>query len=156
MTRMLKRMGTNIVLLVAAATSLAGCTMWKEKAATDWSSATGAEHYERLMFKEIKARNWAEVERHLAPTFVAVLPGGSRDRAASLESLKPLALTDYSLGDFDVRPAGADMVVTYTAILQGTYNGQPLPSERLRMMTVWQQVNKGWAAIAHSAVPEPH
>ena len=31
-----------------------------------------------------------------------------------------------------------------------TYDGQPLQLSHVRMMSVWQQEKKGWAAIAHA------
>jgi hypothetical protein len=150
MPAMTKAHMLSICVLAAALSACSGCTMWKEKPANSWSSATGGEHFERLLWHDVKARHWAEVEAHLAPIFVSVYAGGARDRAATMDYLKSLALTDYTLGDFTTTTNGADMVVTYTAQVKGTYQGQPLPSETIRMMTVWQQVTKSWVAIAHS------
>ena len=132
--------------------------MWKEKPVNSWSGATGAEHFERLMWGDVKAQHWVEVEGHLAPTFVSLYPGGTRDRAATMDYFKSLSLTDYTLGDFNTTTNGADLVVTYTARISGTYKSQPLSSEPIRMMTVWQQVTKNWIAIAHSETPAsgPH
>jgi hypothetical protein len=124
--------------------------MWKEKPANSWSSATAAEQFERLMWRDVKEQHWARVEAHLAPTFVSVYASGTRDRAATMDYLKSLVLADYTLGDFNTTTNGADMVVTYTARVTGTYKGHPLPSEPTRLMTVWQQVTKNWVAIAHS------
>ena len=136
--------------LAAALAACSACTMWKEKPANSWSSATGGEHFERLMWRDVKAQHWAEVESHLAPTFVSLYPSTARDRAATMDYLKSLSLADYTLGDFNTTTNGADMVVIYTARVTGTYKGQPLPAEPIRMMTVWQQVTKNWVAIAHS------
>lgn len=137
-------------VLAAVLAACFGCTMWKEKPANSWSSATGGEHFERLMWRDVKAQHWADVEAHLAPSFVFVHASGTRDRAATMDYLKSLALSDYTLGDFNSTTNGADLVVTYTAQVKGTSNGQPLSSEPIRMMTVWQQVTKSWVAIAHS------
>jgi Domain of unknown function (DUF4440) len=134
------------------ATSLA-CTVWSEKPATSWSRATGAEHFERLLWRDVREKHWADVERHLAPTFVSIYAGGTRDRAATMDYLRSLSLADYTLGDFSVSSNGADLVVTYTARVMGASNGQPLPSQPIHMMTVWQQVTNGWVAIAHSETP---
>lgn len=136
--------------LAAALAVCSACSMWKEKPVNSWSSATGAEQFERLMWRNVKDKRWAEVEGHLAPTFVSLYPGGTRDRAATMDYLKSLSLTDYTLGDFNTTTNGADMVVTYTAQVSGTYKDQPLSSEPIRMMTVWQQATKSWIAIAHS------
>ncbi len=108
------------------------------------------------MWRGLKEKKWLQFERHLAPTFVFVNQSGTRDKAATLEFLKPLALADYTLGDFKVETNGADLVVAYTARISGTYNGKPLPKEPVRMMTVWQEVTKGWVAIAHSESVQQH
>lgn len=71
---------------------------------------------------------------------------GSRDRAQAMERLKSLDLASYSLGDLQVRPAGADIVVAYTILLRASSGEETT----LHMMTVWQQVKGGWMAIAHS------
>ncbi len=142
-----RRLNPRLAALAATllALVLSGCTMWEQKP-TAWSSATGAEQFERLLWQEIKAKNWPEVERRLAPTFVEVTSTGSRDRAQTLERLKSLDLADYSLGDLEVRPAGGDMVVAYTITLRASSGVETT----LHMMTVWQQVKGGWVAIAHS------
>ena len=149
---------TLFLCAVAALSACSACTMWKEKPASSWSGATGAEQFERLMWRDVKAQHWAQVERHLAPTFVSLYHGGTRDRTATMDYLKSLSLTDYTLGDFNTTTNGADLVVTYTARVSGTYKNQPLSSEPIHMMTVWQQVTKNWMAIAHSETPasDPH
>jgi hypothetical protein len=145
-------MQTARILATCAALALvaaSSCTVWKEKPANAWSGATGAEQFEKLMWQDVKNKDWADFERHLAPNFLSVDATGTRDRRTMMESVKAIVLTDYSLGDFKVETNGADFVVTYTVRLSGTWNGQPLPSAPLTMMTVWQQVTKGWMAIAH-------
>ena len=142
-----------LCILAAALAACSACTVWKEKPVNSWAGATGAEHFERLMWHDVKARHWQQVESHLAPSFVSVYPGGTRDRSATIDYLKSLSLTDYTLGDFNTTSHGADMVVTYTARVTGTHKDQPLPSGPIHMMTVWQQVTNRWVAIAHSETP---
>jgi hypothetical protein len=150
MPAMMKARTLFLCGLAVTLAACSACTMWKEKPANSWSSATAAEQFERLMWRDIKEQHWAQVEAHLAPTFVSLYAGGPRDRAATMDYLKSLAIADYTLGDFNTTTNGADLVVTYTARVTGTYKGQLLPSEPIRMMTVWQQVTKNWIAIAHS------
>jgi len=150
--------GLFLCLLAVVLAACSGCTMWKEKPANSWSSATGGEQFERLMWRDVKAQDWADFRAHLAPSFVSIEAGGTRDRAATVDYLKSATLSDYTLGDFATASHGADLVVTYTAQVKGTRNGQPFPAEPMRMMTVWQQVTKSWVAIAHSETPAggPH
>ncbi len=131
---------------------LSGC--WEKAKTTAWSNATGAESFERLMWDDIKAKNWNSVEQHLGAAFVLTTPEGIYNRDRTMEYLKGgFDVEDYSMGDLNVWPAGNDMVVTYTITLRGTENGKPLPSTPVHMMTVWQQVKRGWIAVAHSSVP---
>jgi len=131
---------------------LATTSCWEEKQPPTWKSATGPEAYEKLMWDEIKAKNWPQVERRLAATFVAVDAEGTHDRAQTMELMKQLDLRDYVLGELKATPNGNDMMVTYTIVMTGTYKGQPIPNQPFRMLTVWQQVKGGWIAVAHSDV----
>ncbi len=132
---------------------LAGCTMWGEHPVKHWDEATGAEGLERNYWKDVKAKNWSELDRHLAGNYISFTPEEGRlDRQAALDHLKLLQLDDYSLGDFQVELNSQTLVVTYTITMRGSYAGQPLPAAPVRMMTVWQQQKAGWLALAHSVI----
>ena len=103
-------------------------------------------------WREVKAKNWTELERHLAGNFVSASTRGTRDRAATVEYLKQLQLDEYSLGDFQVELNGQALVVNYSLTATGTIEGRPLPAGPVRMMSVWQQQKSGWTAIAHSTI----
>jgi len=139
---------------LVAALSLAGCAVpvWRESAVRHWPDATGGEHLERLFWEDVKAKRWAELEKHMASTYVAVSSAGRFDRAQALGHLKELGLSAYTLSNCEVQPNGRDATVSCTLALQGTSAGQPIPSAPLRSMTVWQNGNHGWMAIAHSTV----
>ena len=129
-----------------------GCSAWTEPKKATFSNATGAEQFERLLWEAIKAKNFGEVERQLAATFVDVTHAGARDRAGFIAEVRQMDISDYSLGDVQVVPNGNDMVVHYNITLRGTASGKPLPNTPIHMMTVWQQAKKGWTAIAHASV----
>ena len=74
------------------------------------------------------------------------------DKAAALAQIQQLQLDDYTLGDVQGEMNSDTFVVTYTIAMRGTFGGQPLPTEPLRMMTVWQKESAGWMAIAHSVL----
>jgi hypothetical protein len=82
--------------------------------------------------------------------FTFVSSSGTRDRAAALEQWKTWDVQSVSLGDVQVRTAGGDFIVTASVTLTGTVGGQPAPSQPIHTMTVWQQVSKGFVAVAHS------
>ena len=148
----MKSRPASFVLLTALL--LSGCTMWREHpGSTKWSDATGGEGLERSFWQEVKDKEWNELEHHMAGNFIAVSPEQGRlDKAAALAHLKQLQLDDYTLGDVQTELNSDTFVVSYTVAMRGTIAGQPLPSEPVRMMTVWQKQKAGWVAIAHSVL----
>ena len=142
------------VVAISVGLCLTGCTIYPEKPVSAWPAATGGEHFERLFWDDVKNRRLAELEPRLGSTFVATVPAGVQDRARFLAYLKTLQLSDYSITDLTTEPAGQDIVVTYTITLRGSQAGQPLPLTPMTMMTVWQQVKRGYIAISHSEVPK--
>jgi ketosteroid isomerase-like protein len=152
---MLRRVFEHVRLLAISlfiCSLLTGC--WKEPSKFNWGNAPGAEQHERLMWQAIREKNWSEVERHLAPVFVGVdTDGRSYDHAAWIEYWKAAQIRDLSLGEITVQPEGPDMVVTYELHLSGARSSQPIPSSSLRVVSVWQQLKKGWVLIAQSSTP---
>jgi len=138
-----------ILLLALLASS---CTMWKEKQPKTWQSATGPEAFEQLLWQDIQAARWAEVERRLAPTFVTIGPQERYDRAAAMEQLKKLQVMEFAIGEVDVRPNGDTAVITYLITVNGSLAGEPLRGP-MRRMSVWQKQADGWLLIASSGIP---
>lgn len=129
-----------------------GCGAGVPKHAT-WKNATGAEQYERLMWKAIRDKDWKAVEYRLAPMFVGVNSAGQElDRASWIEYWKSAGISDFSLGEVTVRPAGADMLVTYVLRLTGPPDKPQRPAA-VRVVSVWQGVKSGWVLTATSATP---
>ena len=117
---------------------------------SNWKNATGAEAFERLFWQEVKAKNWLEVEAHLASNFVYQDKNGRVNKEKFVSDLKETDLKDLTIGDIEVTGTGTDAVVTYSAQFSGTYQGKPLPSAPMRIMTLWQQHKGGWVAVAMS------
>lgn len=102
---------------------------------------------ERLMWQAIRGKDWKNFEQHLAPAFVGVDPSGKNyDRAGWVEYWQSASIHDYSLGEVTVQPAGDDMVLTYVVTLPGT-------ADRVRVVSVWQQVKSGWILTSCSMTP---
>jgi hypothetical protein len=143
-----------ILALLSATSLMPACTLWREHPASNkWTDATGGEGLERSFWKEVKDKKWSELEHHVASNYVAVsAQGGRLDKAAALAQIEQLQLDDYTLGDVQTELNSDTFVVTYTIAMRGTFGGQPLLTETLRMMTVWQKQNAGWMAIAHSVL----
>lgn len=139
----------SVLFIVLLATS---CTMWKEKQPKTWNSATGPGAFEQLLWQEIQAGNWPEVERRMAPTFITIGPQDRYDRTAAVEQLRKLKITSFALGEVDVRPNGDTAVVTYVIALTGTISGEPLTGP-MRRMSVWQKQGDAWLLIASTGMP---
>jgi len=141
------------VIVLSAITLLAGCTMWREHQVSDFKDATGGEGLERSFWKQVKAKRWNALAGHLAGNYVSVTPEEGRlDRAAAFAHLQHLQLDEYTLGDLQTELNTETLVVTYAITMRGTFDGQPLPTDPVRMMTVWQKQKAGWMAIAHSVL----
>ena len=150
-------MTRHIALCCAACLLLAiltSCTMWSEKPVKAWSSATGGEHLERLFWETVKAKDWGELQKHVAPTFVYVGPSGVHEHDDAIKWFQALQLSDVSLGEITVHPSGGDVVVvTCIAHLSGTRDGKPLSNNEFRMTSTWQRVNKDWLLISRAHTP---
>jgi hypothetical protein len=139
----------NIAVLAGVAALGGGCTMWKEPKVSTWKNTTSVEAMERLLWKEVAAQNWVEVEAHLASNFTYSTHEGVYDKAQTLERLKKSSY-DYMLGEFNVSDSGETTVASYRVVMTptGAVAGiAPKPQER-RRMAVWQKQKSGWAMIA--------
>jgi hypothetical protein len=136
-----------LVLSLMLATA---CTVAKERPARAFSEATGGEALERIFWKQVQAGNWTEIDRILASNYLGTAPGTLLDHDATLAQYRQWKLADYAIGDLKTEMNGPTFTVTYSITLNGTADGQPLPSGPQHMMTVWQQHKSGWIVIAHS------
>jgi hypothetical protein len=128
------------------------CTIW-ENPPKGWAGATGGEQLERQLWREIAQQNWPEVERHLATNFTLAVPNGFLGPGEAMQYWKQLQLQDYSLGDFKIKPNGADVTVAYTAVVHGTRQGEPVSADPMHVMSLWQEVGGRWVLIAQSVHP---
>jgi hypothetical protein len=128
------------------------CTVWKQQPAKQFSEATGGEELERLLWQEIKAAHWTEVENHVASNYMAITRHGTQDRDGAIAYFKSLKIDDYTLGDFQTQLNGNTFVIVYTIQIHGTLNGQPITAGAHRVLTVWQEQKLGWMMIAHSFI----
>jgi Domain of unknown function (DUF4440) len=140
-----------VSFMVAASLLIAGCA--GEPKHPTWKNATGAEQHERLMWQAVRDKDWANVERHLSPTFTGVTADGRLfDRAGWLEQWKSSEMREFSLGEVQTQPEGIDMKVTY--IFHGQTSAKaPLTSSGLRVVSVWQDVRGRWTLSAISMTP---
>jgi hypothetical protein len=139
----------KILIATALLLPLLGCSEAKPPRSQAWAEATGAEAYERLWWKAIQDHDVPNIERHLAPIYTLTTPAGIADREQAVRHFQTLDLTSIELGELQVKPEGADMVVSYVATMQ---TKSSTAAQRYYMTTVWQQAKSGWIAIAHNEV----
>ncbi|HEY2171068.1 MAG TPA: nuclear transport factor 2 family protein [Candidatus Angelobacter sp.] len=142
----------RFLLTLMAVAVFAGCA--GEPKHPTWTNATGAEHAERLMWQSIQSKDWASVERHLSPTFLGVMANGrTLDRAGWVEQWQSAQVREFSMGEVQVYPEGADMKITYIFHVQASTPGPESP-EGFRVMSVWQDVKSRWmlSAISITAI----
>ena len=102
------------------------------------------------MWQNIRDKDWKDVEHHLAPMFTGVDPEGKKfDRDGWLARWKNVQIRDLSIGEVSVQPNGADMVISYELRL----DADGLAGKTFRVVSVWQEVKKGWILTAQSLTP---
>jgi hypothetical protein len=138
--------------LLACLVCLAGCTVYGQKPVKALSDATGGEGLEQALWRDIRQKDWKDLENHTASIFVYQTPNGKLDRTAALGQIEKMDVSEYSIGELSTELHGNVFVVTYSVTLRGTLNGQPLPDKPERRMSVWQQQKSGWMLIAHAVL----
>jgi ketosteroid isomerase-like protein len=142
----------RICFLITTCLLLAGCTVWGERPANHISEATGPAALERTFWNDVKAKNWTEIERHIAINYVGDTPDGKEDRASAVQRLQRMTLQDFSITDIQTELNGSTFIVNYSLTLQGQADGRPLSSSPIRMMTIWQHQKSGWIMIGRSTL----
>ena len=138
--------------LLIATFVLSACTVYGEHPVQAFGDATGGIGFEQSFWRDIKNRDWRDLDRHVAANFVYATPAGRLERAAAIEEIQKMQVLDYSLGNLESEMNGDTFVVTYTIILHGSAGVQGFPSGAQQRMTVWQHQKSGWVAIAHSVL----
>ena len=139
-----------LCIAIATLLTLPGCTFYGDHPVKVFADATGGESLERALWLDIMHQDWKDLNSHIASNFVYVTPAGRLERAAAVEQFEQMRLEDFSIADLTTEMNRDAFVVTYNVLLRGTAQGQPLPAQSQRRMTVWQQQKGGWVAIAHT------
>ena len=105
---------------------------------------------DRQIWEALRTKNWDAFASHLADDLVSVSGDGVYDKAQTVEAVKKLDLTDYTVSDTKVLKLDADaVVITYTSAVKGKYDGQPLPDTPSRDTTVFVKRGGKWLAAFH-------
>ena len=126
-----------VITIAGFCTSVFGQSIWKEAKTFTWSNATGAEQYERLLWKAVQSKDWLAVESHIASNFVYMDAAGTKDKSQLVADLKAKGAPEGEIAEANVTAQGIDAIVTYSM-------------GKNRIMSVWQQQKKGWSLVAMS------
>lgn len=164
MKRTLAPAAAALLLCAAAActtvptTNTANTNAANTNAANTNTAATGAawtesdiSAQERALWDAIKAKNWDAFAAPLAEDQLYVGPGSISDKAQTVENVKKLNLTDFTLSDWRmVRLDDNAAVIIYAATAQGDYAGQPIPADHMeRDSSVWVRRGGRWVTVFH-------
>src|ERR1700757_1110272 len=109
-----------MVGVLMATLPFSACTMYGEHPVKAFGEATGGVGFEQSFWRDIKDKDWRDLDRHIAANFVYVTPAGRLERAAALEEIQKMRLLDYSLGNLETEMNGDTFIVTYTITLHGS------------------------------------
>jgi hypothetical protein len=142
-----------LVMLVALSVllSLAGCTKWGEKKHPNWRQATSGEHLVNLFWKDVKEKKFKELDRHVASEFMGTNEMATLDKPALLEHVSHLEIESFQIGEVQTKPAGRDLIVSYVMTLRLKSPNGTSREMRLRLLSVWQELKRGWVVIAMSS-----
>ena len=102
---------------------------------------------EKKVWEELKSKNYDDFATDLADEAIEVEPNGVYDKAGSINGVKMMDASKYSLSGFKETKLDADAsVVTYTV---KSSDGK----EEERHSTVWSKRGQRWYAVLHQGTP---
>jgi len=146
-------MRRTAVLLVAVGLlgSLIGCTVYPEKKPPTVASTTSAEQLERIYWNSVKKGDWQQVVALQGPSVLFTNRVGDHLSGPQwVDFLKQDPPSEYMIGAVEIRPQGADMVLSYFASVTDKKSASPVD---LAVVSVWQQVGSNLIMVAHSETP---
>jgi len=114
------------------------------------ASASDLTEKERQAYDALRRKDWDAFGRFLADDFIYVTGDGVHDRAKTVEMVRNLDLTDFSMTDTRVVNVDRDLaVVTYTSHSKGNYGGRPIDPETMRESSAWINRGGNWLLVYH-------
>jgi hypothetical protein len=140
-----------MLIAVVLLGSLTGCTIYGEKKPPTVASTTSAEQLERIYWDSVKKGNWQQVVALQGPSVLFTNRAGDHLSGPQwTDFLKQNPPSEYMIGAVEVRPQGADMVLSYFASVTSKNSTSPV---ELAVVSVWQQVGANLLMVAHSETP---
>jgi hypothetical protein len=102
------------------------------------------------LWADMKANNWMELQKQIAPGFQAIHQDGSRDNNAEIELIKGLNLSEYTLSNFKVTMEGQVIIVTYQVNVEETIAGNLIQKRSSMRLSAWLKSGDDWKWIIHA------
>ena len=102
------------------------------------------------LWTDMKANNWMELQKQIAPGFQAIHQDGSRDNNAEIELIKGLNLSEYTLSNFKATMEGPVIIVTYQVNVEETIAGNLIQKSSSMRLSAWLKSGDSWKWIIHA------
>ena len=102
------------------------------------------------LWTDMKANNWMELQKQIAPGFQAIHQDGSRDNNAEIELIKGLNLSEYTIDNFKVTMEGPVIIVTYQVNVEETIAGNLIQKSSSMRLSAWLKSGDSWKWIIHA------
>ena len=102
------------------------------------------------LWADMKANNWMELQKQIAPGFQAIHQDGSRDNNAEIELIKGLNLSEYTIDNFKVTMEGPVIIVTYQVNVEETIAGNLIQKSSSMRLSAWLKSGDSWKWIIHA------
>ncbi len=105
---------------------------------------------EKAIWEAIKKKDAAGFAAMLADDFIYISSDGVYDKAATVNGIKKLEVTDLTLSDWKTVTLDKDAaVVTYKVIMKGTNGGRPIPATPVLASSAWVNRDGKWVGVYH-------
>ena len=102
------------------------------------------------LWADMKANNWMELQKQIAPGFQSIHQDGSRDNQVQIELIKELNLSEYTLSNFKVTMEGPVIIVTYQVNVEETIAGNLIQKKSSMRLSAWLKSGDSWKWIIHA------
>lgn len=114
------------------------------------SIAAQAEDLERLSVQLIQDKNWAALEKMLAPGCQFVSTQGACDKESAMRLMKEMHLGPVKFKDFQVTQAGDNLIVSFQIAALEYRDGKELSPKYSPRLSVWKSIDSQWQCIAYA------
>jgi hypothetical protein len=102
------------------------------------------------LWADMKANNWMELQKQIAPGFQSIHQDGSRDNKVQIELIKELNLSNYTIDKIKVTMEGPVIIVTYQVNVEEIIAGNLIQKSSSMRLSAWLKSGDSWKWIIHA------